>query len=310
MGSGPAGLAHRVRGHGPGPAGRRVRPPRRRPGSGLPPPRERASPGRSPPAAPSPGTGPTPGMVVAEGGEKMSKSLGNTLSLLELLDAHDPRAFRLQVLQSHYRSPMTVSSVHPGRGRGGRRAPRRLRPGVRRRPGRRARSGRPGPLPGAHGRRSRHARRRSPAPSSCCREARSAHGGTGDRAWPRPCSASSRTPWASRCAREIEEVPAEARAKAGGARRGPGRQGLGRGRRPPGRAAGRRLDCRGRTRRDHTSPVSDFDRDTAHAPRRRRLDRRPAAPLERRQQPQRRLPARHRRAGHARGGRPARSGDA
>ncbi len=50
------------------------------------------------------------GMVVAEGGEKMSKSLGNTLSLLELLDAHDPRAFRLQVLQSHYRSPMTVSA--------------------------------------------------------------------------------------------------------------------------------------------------------------------------------------------------------
>jgi cysteinyl-tRNA synthetase len=50
------------------------------------------------------------GMVVAEGGEKMSKSLGNTLSLLELLDAHDPRAFRLQVLQSHYRSPMTVST--------------------------------------------------------------------------------------------------------------------------------------------------------------------------------------------------------
>lgn len=38
----------------------------------------------------------------------MSKSLGNTLSLLELLDAYDPRAFRLQVLQSHYRRPMTV----------------------------------------------------------------------------------------------------------------------------------------------------------------------------------------------------------
>jgi cysteinyl-tRNA synthetase len=48
------------------------------------------------------------GMVVADSGEKMSKSLGNTLSLLELLDAHDPRAFRLQVLQSHYRSPMTI----------------------------------------------------------------------------------------------------------------------------------------------------------------------------------------------------------
>ncbi len=48
------------------------------------------------------------GMVVAAGGEKMSKSLGNTLSLLELLDAHDPRAFRLQVLQAHYRSPMAL----------------------------------------------------------------------------------------------------------------------------------------------------------------------------------------------------------
>jgi cysteinyl-tRNA synthetase len=50
-------------------------------------------------------------MVVTEGGEKMSKSLGNTLSLLELLDAYDPRAFRLQVLQSHYRSPMTVTEA-------------------------------------------------------------------------------------------------------------------------------------------------------------------------------------------------------
>jgi cysteinyl-tRNA synthetase len=51
------------------------------------------------------------GMVVVEGGEKMSKSLGNTLSLLDLLAAHDPRAFRLQVLQSHYRSPMTVTEA-------------------------------------------------------------------------------------------------------------------------------------------------------------------------------------------------------
>jgi cysteinyl-tRNA synthetase len=51
------------------------------------------------------------GMVVTEGGEKMSKSLGNTLSLLGLLDAYDPRAFRLQVLQSHYRSPLTVTEA-------------------------------------------------------------------------------------------------------------------------------------------------------------------------------------------------------
>jgi cysteinyl-tRNA synthetase len=46
--------------------------------------------------------------VVAEGGEKMSKSLGNTMSLPELVAAYDPRAYRLTVLQSHYRSPMTV----------------------------------------------------------------------------------------------------------------------------------------------------------------------------------------------------------
>jgi cysteinyl-tRNA synthetase len=48
------------------------------------------------------------GMIVDEGGEKMSKSVGNTLSLLELLEKYDSRAFRLQVLQSHYRSPMTM----------------------------------------------------------------------------------------------------------------------------------------------------------------------------------------------------------
>ncbi|MDP9073430.1 MAG: cysteine--tRNA ligase, partial [Actinomycetota bacterium] len=51
------------------------------------------------------------GHVVAEGGEKMSKSLGNTMSLPTLLRRYDPRAYRLLVLQSHYRSPMTVSDV-------------------------------------------------------------------------------------------------------------------------------------------------------------------------------------------------------
>jgi cysteinyl-tRNA synthetase len=49
--------------------------------------------------------------VVAEGGEKMSKSLGNVISLPELLEGHDPRAYRLLVLQSHYRSPMTVGDA-------------------------------------------------------------------------------------------------------------------------------------------------------------------------------------------------------
>jgi cysteinyl-tRNA synthetase len=51
------------------------------------------------------------GMVVADGGEKMSKSLGNVISLPELLSRYDPRAYRLLVLQSHYRSPVTVSDT-------------------------------------------------------------------------------------------------------------------------------------------------------------------------------------------------------
>jgi len=51
------------------------------------------------------------GMVVAEGGEKMSKSLGNVISLPDLLSRYDPRAYRLLVLQSHYRSPVTVSDT-------------------------------------------------------------------------------------------------------------------------------------------------------------------------------------------------------
>ena len=47
------------------------------------------------------------GMVLV-GGEKMSKSLGNFTTLAEALDAHGPRAFRLAVLQSHYRKPMDL----------------------------------------------------------------------------------------------------------------------------------------------------------------------------------------------------------
>jgi cysteinyl-tRNA synthetase len=46
------------------------------------------------------------------GGEKMSKSLGNFTNLLDLIDATDPRAFRLLVLQSHYRSPIEVNQTN------------------------------------------------------------------------------------------------------------------------------------------------------------------------------------------------------
>ncbi len=42
-------------------------------------------------------------------GEKMSKSSGNYTSLADLLERADPRALRLLVLQSHYRSPLEVT---------------------------------------------------------------------------------------------------------------------------------------------------------------------------------------------------------
>ncbi|MGZ4786852.1 MAG: cysteine--tRNA ligase, partial [Acidimicrobiales bacterium] len=45
------------------------------------------------------------------GGEKMSKSLGNFTNLLDLIDSTDPRAFRLLVLRSHYRSPIEVNQA-------------------------------------------------------------------------------------------------------------------------------------------------------------------------------------------------------
>ena len=49
------------------------------------------------------------GMVEARGGEKMSKSLGNVLTLSDLFEESDPRAYRLLVLQSHYRAPIEVT---------------------------------------------------------------------------------------------------------------------------------------------------------------------------------------------------------
>ena len=46
---------------------------------------------------------------VEVGGEKMSKSLGNFTNLLDLVESTDPRAYRLLVLRSHYRSPVEVT---------------------------------------------------------------------------------------------------------------------------------------------------------------------------------------------------------
>jgi cysteinyl-tRNA synthetase len=48
------------------------------------------------------------GFVEVEG-TKMSKSLGNVANLVDLVEQYDPRAYRLLVLRSHYRSPIDVT---------------------------------------------------------------------------------------------------------------------------------------------------------------------------------------------------------
>ena len=48
------------------------------------------------------------GFVVDVEGEKMSKSLGNVTNLLDLIELYDPRAYRMLLLQTHYRSPVKV----------------------------------------------------------------------------------------------------------------------------------------------------------------------------------------------------------
>jgi cysteinyl-tRNA synthetase len=48
------------------------------------------------------------GFVEVEG-TKMSKSLGNVTNLVDLVEQYDPRAYRLLVLRSHYRSPIDVT---------------------------------------------------------------------------------------------------------------------------------------------------------------------------------------------------------
>jgi cysteinyl-tRNA synthetase len=49
------------------------------------------------------------GFVVDAEGEKMSKSLGNVSNLLDLIEFYDPRAYRMVLLQAHYRSPMKIN---------------------------------------------------------------------------------------------------------------------------------------------------------------------------------------------------------
>jgi cysteinyl-tRNA synthetase len=54
------------------------------------------------------------GMVLAAGGEEMHRSAGNFVTLADLLEKHDARAYRLLVLQSHYRGPMEVNDDNIG----------------------------------------------------------------------------------------------------------------------------------------------------------------------------------------------------
>ncbi len=49
------------------------------------------------------------GFVVDAEGEKMSKSLGNVSNLLDLIELYDPRAYRMVLLQSHYRGPVKIT---------------------------------------------------------------------------------------------------------------------------------------------------------------------------------------------------------
>lgn len=48
------------------------------------------------------------GFVVDAEGEKMSKSLGNVANLLDLIEHYDARAYRMLLLQTHYRGPVRV----------------------------------------------------------------------------------------------------------------------------------------------------------------------------------------------------------
>jgi len=48
------------------------------------------------------------GFVVDTDGEKMSTRLGNVTNLLDLVEHYDPRAYRMLLLQTHYRSPVRV----------------------------------------------------------------------------------------------------------------------------------------------------------------------------------------------------------
>ena len=52
--------------------------------------------------------------MVQVGGEKMARSLGNFTTLSDAIDAHGPRAFRMAVLQMHYRRAVDLGNAELG----------------------------------------------------------------------------------------------------------------------------------------------------------------------------------------------------
>jgi cysteinyl-tRNA synthetase len=107
VGTGPAGLAHRVLGHVASVSGRQVRHPRRRFRFDLPAPRERDCPVEG-----AFGTFARYWMhsgMLNFGGEKMSKSLGNVVTIRRAAETHDLEALRLLLISVHYRSPAGFS---------------------------------------------------------------------------------------------------------------------------------------------------------------------------------------------------------
>ena len=111
---------------------RRLRHPRRRQRPRVPAPRERDRAGASARATSSRAYWMHNGMLNVDG-EKMSKSLGNFTTLVDVLDQYDPRAFRLLVLQTHYRRQMEIGEKElVRRGEGGRAARRARAPRARR----------------------------------------------------------------------------------------------------------------------------------------------------------------------------------
>ena len=207
LGPGPAGLAHRVRGHVPRPAGRRLRPPRRRPGPAFPHhENERAQ-------------AVAVGRAFAQplGAQRLGGGRGreDVQVARQLHLAHrpagprtTPRAYRLLVLRSHYRSPIEVTAGDRGRRRGGPRAAGRPGPAVLpgrppgRRPGRcvgrpRARRPRSTPRPWP---RSRRDGRRPGHPRRHGRRLRA--GAAGQRARPTPATPTA----AARLARTVRRA--------------------------------------------------------------------------------------------------------